>query len=375
MQSCIPGEDAIRLCVEQQDAAVFDTVAELPVSARLGSLFLICNGLAQRRELSALEGLLAFLGSRVPRYDPTRTLMYLWQGYLLEQAGQNEAAITAFQNAGYGVQNYALTNPPLPYHDTAALGTTVSFDCALDLAPVALPPVTWDLPEDAQTRQGRVLLLAANDVYLDEFLDGAVESLRENSRLFRRLHIHGIGIALDAPSLRRHYPEFSVGVSYEEAPPVSDRSGRLAWYAAARFLRAGDCLDRYGADLVVADIDVRFSSQLDSLDPLFAGCDVALFRDRTQFPWVQCLAGIVSIRNCTASRSMLDVFHRSFSDRLPMSSLWMMDQSALWTALRVAEARDGLQVCNIGQETGLTMAEVLETPVSEQDKQHFRGEA
>lgn len=338
-------------------------------------LYLLCWNLVGRRQFSALEGLVSHLEATTGKYAPEQMLVHLWRGYLLERAGEHTRAVSSFWNAMLVSRNHALHHPAVSIQDTLDVGGTLSFDSALALDPAPLPPVTWDLPAGGTAHSGPVLLLAANDVYIDEFLNDTLDSLEDTGDAITRVHIHAIGLELNATALRGMYPGLSIGLSHEPPCPYEKQSERLAYYAAARFLRAAECLDRYQADLLITDIDATFTPALHGLLPVFARADVALFSDPVQFPWLRYMAGVVSVRNTDASRRMLDLYHRSFSDRLPANSSWLIDQAALYTAIHFAGQRHGLTVAGLEQETGLTMTDVLITPTDHHAKTNLRGEA
>lgn len=368
-------EDALSRCNAGDFPAV---LASLPAPDLDHALFyrnLLCRNLIQRRQFSALEGLVSHLESITDANDPQRMLIHLWRGYLQERAGEHHAAVSSFWTAMRISRDYAATHPAVSLQDTFDLGGSLSLDSALTVDPPALPPAVWDLPTDIAGHSGPVLLLAANDVYIDEFLNDALDSLEETGTAISRVHLHAIGLDLNAAALRAQYPRLSIGLSYEPACPFAKQSERLAFYAAARFLRAPECLDRYQTDLLITDIDATFTPALHGLLPLCARGDIALFSDPVQFPWLRYMAGVVSIRNTDASRRMLDLFHRSFRDRLPVNSSWMVDQAALYTAIHFARQRHGLTVIGLEQEAGLTMTDVLITPGDLRAKKSLRAEA
>lgn len=368
-------EDALRRCEAEDFAAVLASLPAQDLDHTLFHRHLLCRNLLQRRQFTALEGLINHLDAVTGQHAPERMLIHLWRGYLLERAGDHSKAVSSFWKAMQASRDHALHNPAVSIQDSFDIGGSLSCDSALALDPMDLPPVTWDLPAGDTAHSGPVLLLAANDVYIDEFLNDALDSLEDSGDTITRVHVHAIGLELNADALRGMYPGLSIGLSHEPPCPYEKRSERLAYYAAARFLRAAECLDRYQGDLVVADIDATFTPALHGLLPVFAKADIALFSDPVQFPWLRYMAGVVSIRNTGASRRMLDLFLRSFSDRLPVNSSWMMDQAALYTAIHFAMHRHGLTVVGLHQETGLTMTDVLITPTDRHAKNDLRGEA
>ncbi|TWB19007.1 tetratricopeptide repeat protein [Nitrospirillum amazonense] len=105
-----------------------------------------------------------------------------------------------------------------------------------------------------------VVLVAADSGYVRRFLPFLAASIAAVAAV-ARLHVHICGPATDdLDFLAASAPGLRLGWSTEALDADLHHETRLTYLTAARFLRLPQIQDRYGAPLVVADIDAAFLS-------------------------------------------------------------------------------------------------------------------
>lgn len=212
--------------------------------------------------------------SDAPRLDAPR-LDAWWDfldGCVALRLGDGAGARAAFARAGQGGLAFA---PQVPLGDDWARAAATA-------APLRSPfdaRLTW-LAEAPGTPAEPVVLVAADGAYVRRYLPLLAASLALHAPA-ARLHVHLVdpdpsdGAALSAVAAA--HPGLRLGVSTETMDPGVGVHSRAAFLTAVRFLRLPALLARYGADMVVADIDAAFLSDpaaftqaLDDAHPLAA---------------------------------------------------------------------------------------------------------
>lgn len=177
---------------------------------------------------------------------------------------------------------------------------------------------------------GNIILVGCDSTYWEAYGDDFIASARQTNPEIG-LHIH----LADAPALlidkiMARHPE--VGVSSATMPDAH----RTVRYACARFLAAPALARRYGAAVLITDIDNRILRRLDHLFDLISAADVALYRQPRLGLAREVAAGCVLFDSAKpAAMRWVDLVARYISHFLERESPgWFLDQAALYAVWR-----------------------------------------
>lgn len=151
----------------------------------------------------------------------------------------------------------------------------------------AVDPIEWnaygttmhDVGPAIADGQGPVLVCAADGAYVERFARLFLASAETFARSGSRVHIHVVNpgpntlgmLATLGAGLRR----LLLAVTWEEVGEGMSPTDRMTYYTCARFLRLPALMDRYGAPMVISDIDAvwladpgAFTDALSAVEPL-----------------------------------------------------------------------------------------------------------
>jgi hypothetical protein len=183
--------------------------------------------------------------------------------------------------------------------------------------------------------RGTVYQFSGDAVYFRRFVVPQTLSL---ARFGRPFHIHFHVFDPDAGTiplverLRTALPHFRFGLTTETVER-DDIHSKRSYYAFARYMRAYDRF-REGHDVVVADADLLFRADPQTLLDQAAGCDAGIVRFEGQPLANRYNASFVLFRQSFFAElllSTLDLFLRSHLDR---SLIWILDQISLYCCMQ-----------------------------------------
>ncbi|HEX3973828.1 MAG TPA: hypothetical protein VHX19_21015 [Stellaceae bacterium] len=127
----------------------------------------------------------------------------------------------------------------------------------------------------------------------------------------------------------------AVNVSGETAPVWSHN----VYYACNRFLVAPTIMDWYQKPLLILDADSLILGDLHEITDALPGYDFACFETGRTEPASMFQATITHFANNERARHLLEILARLMIPKLdmPWSLSWMLDQAALYSAIRYAE--------------------------------------
>lgn len=183
---------------------------------------------------------------------------------------------------------------------------------------------TRELEFRSLPEKGRPLcLFGADPRYFCNFAEDAVASLRRTGSAYQA-HFHVVGWTDECTEVAGR---LDASISVE--PEIDDRG----WFATARFYHLATILDLVEADVLVADIDIDFRSEPDSLPRN----DVSMRRCAVHHaPWYDPSAGSVLIRNSPNGKRFADELRAYIGARFApvYPRNWWFDQLALNEVMR-----------------------------------------
>ncbi|MBI1205658.1 MAG: hypothetical protein GC191_00055 [Azospirillum sp.] len=228
----------------------------------------------------------------------------------------------------------------------------------LTLPEFALPEPRPPAQGDAAGGAGRpwVLVAACDGQYCRRFAAGLVASFEQHCR-GRLLHLHVADSDAGTDAL---LAELQAGMRANRLAISREISGvwrKGAYYASNRFLIADRLMDFYGADLLISDVDIRWTdgAAVDRIIHATATLDFACFRADSLGPSSRCDAIVTWFAGTPRTRRLLALVRRFVAAKidLPEDRIWMLDQAALYSVLRVAQRwRDPIRAGFINQITG-----------------------
>ncbi|MBT6406569.1 MAG: hypothetical protein HOK06_03120 [Rhodospirillaceae bacterium] len=215
-------------------------------------------------------------------------------------------------------------------------------DTATDIRTIVKPG------DDVANEHDFVFFMSADGGYTDTYAEealGAIARAGANSTTPYACHLHLIG-ADDAAiervrDLASRTPGVILTVTSEPDPPTDAAFNRYTYYACNRFIQAAEIIKRHDRDLLIIDIDDFIKDNVGDMTTAARNYDVCFFQNPSPTPQVVCSAAAVYVTNNAQGRSFLDGMSRYIAKRLAEGGRWMLDQAALYCALKVLGRPEG----------------------------------
>lgn len=191
------------------------------------------------------------------------------------------------------------------------------------------PSIDWrPLPSSPDSKGGLAVLASCNGRYFDQFGDGFLASVKDHLR-GATVHIHLLN-PTEASLARLSREEADVSYTVAETPDEP------TYFACARFLVAAEIMLQRQTDLLITDIDVRFTSATDSLAEAMEHYDGGLFERPFTSPMEICHCSLSYFRCNGPSAIFLAMLRDYIQEMLTRNrhQMWMLDQSALFVVSR-----------------------------------------
>jgi hypothetical protein len=224
----------------------------------------------------------------------------------------------------------------------------------------------WTLPS------GQVFLCCCDGAYFKRFAAELYRSV-EHWRPDVLLHFHvaqpdetTFSLATDLATLGG----LAVNVTVERAPTWRHN----VYYACNRFLVAPTLMDRYQKPLVILDADSVLLNALDDITKVLPSYDFACFNTGRTEPASLYQATITHFADNESGRRLLEILARLVILKLdmPWTVSWMLDQAALYSALRYAERyAPEIRIGDLAALTGRDLRAFIGGLGSEDEKWHM----
>lgn len=222
--------------------------------------------------------------------------------------------------------------------DTNALAIfNAAVQQAYAIDPDALPSAPPPAREVPPAQGAPVVLSSCNGVYFEQYGPAFLASAAALDGL--RCHIHVVNPTAATEEIFRaacHGARSELSFGTGSGPDVA------SYYACKRFLVAGSVMDRFGADVIITDIDTRLTPHLLTLMEHVADADAGLFqRDVRTAPMEICHCSLSFFRRTQAGRHFLALLPAYLEPKLAESGVWMQDQCSLFLISRLWRQQPG----------------------------------
>lgn len=308
-----------------------------------------------------------------------KTISTFWRAVSLYHQKDHEHGIDLFQiSATEGVAAWNAGNRRSYVELFIQRGATLSKAQEIRImeqCPNPEPAFKWLFASPELQNRTPITVISGDDRYVLRFAEKALEGLHL-SGLPVACHIHIIGgsatVCEHLQALRTRFSGAILGITAEPVPgyPGLARNA-LPYFASARFLIARSLLKHYDADLIIADIDSKFTPFVANLTSIMEQFDIGFYQKIEELPWIDTLCGLVYVRQTDGAQRFLRSLEAILREKLKAKPLWMVDQGCLYsTALYFSEA--DVKVCNFEEETGQPIACVLSSLCTEEEKKALR---
>lgn len=216
-----------------------------------------------------------------------------------------------------------------------------------------LDTLHWEPPPEGADDAQPVLVVACDHRYARLFLERFLASADTLCR-DRLIHLH----LVDPPDTA-HPLDGLPRPAGNRLAASWERSGKLkssAYYASARFVRAGELLERYRRPIQIFDVDVALRHPPEMLDQAMRNADFGCFRTGMLNPCSEYLAEVTAFMPTPAGLALADMLRRLILSKMSIKQelLWLIDQAVLYSAIYVlAEKAGRLRVADFTRETGM----------------------
>ena len=339
---------------------------------RFSALFDVFTVLMTYRLHDAVLALAAATGGD----DPLAVPGLYYSGCVHILRDQEDAAFvifSRFKDRVAALRDSLPIGPEHPFNIAYRQGTLIEdrpYVERLLAAPPPAPPEMAPVLPHMDKATPFVLMAACNGLYLDIFGDAYVRSV-EDRMPDAVLHLHVIDPPPDLESraqrLRAGLSRTVLNVSRETTPPRATAT----YYAASRFLIAGQVLDLYRRDLLISDIDIELILDPTPWHARLSDLTFACFAHPGFGPASRLAAGITHFSQDHGGRVAADIISRFVHSKLdiPWPHSWMLDQAALLSTVHwLRHARPDLSCGRFNTLFGITPEDVFSTQERDAEK-------
>lgn len=208
---------------------------------------------------------------------------------------------------------------------------------AFAIDPDALPAGIPSAAETPPSQGAPVVLSSCNGVYFEKYGPAFLASVARQDGLRCHLHVVNPTPATEAIFRAAHADaRAELSLCTDSGPEVA------SYYACKRFLVAGSVMDRFGADVIITDIDTVVTPQLATLLDHVPDGDAGLFeRNVRTAPMEICHCSLSFFRRTPAGRHFLALLPVYLEPKLAEHGVWMQDQCSLFLISRLWRQNPG----------------------------------
>ncbi|MHA1598874.1 MAG: hypothetical protein ACTSV1_09145 [Alphaproteobacteria bacterium] len=304
-----------------------------------------------------------------------------WMGCLAHLRNHMQDIDDLFKQAYLQVRACADLPMDESFRESALAGRNISLQEFWDIAQQDKMPVanSTDVacPEGGVSNDHDfVFFMSSDGVYFDAYGEDALKAIAAAGDSYA-CHLHLIGaddaVLERARKLAERTPGVILSITSEPVPDRDVATNLHTYYACNRFVQAAHVMKHHDKDVLIIDIDDFVKDNIGDLVGAAEDHDVCFFQNVSPSPMVVCSAAAVYVANNPRGRLFLRSMSSYISKRLAEGGRWMLDQAALYCALKLlGQAKNSVRFGNFSDLLSSGLRDYL-TPTDNIDAKSHRN--